>query len=256
MRRRTLEMNRALISLLLLSVFAHAEAPLCEANGLQVFPAMGSVIPINTRIIVEGIGSEQDRVKALIGKELVLKTEDDKVTCKVLAGWKSSMNRIAVVLRPRAWLKPNRTYRLLIDEALPGFHLIGHGSELPTWLTGKGPDERPPKWIDKPAVSEGRNQLIEGKPIRYVKLRMAMVEESPAYLVVSLRRTRGSSALQTYFVPVNGGDALLGHDSCSGSFELEDGQAYRATVEGSDAAGNHAAAVPALEFHAPKRVSR
>ena len=42
-------------------------------------------------------------------------------TLKVLRGWKSEKNRVAVVLRPRALLKANRTYRLDLDSKLPDF---------------------------------------------------------------------------------------------------------------------------------------
>lgn len=237
-----------------LPLSASAQDGKCVKDGVQVFPAPGSVIPTNARLILEGIGTEQARVLALMGKELVLKSDDDTVTLKVIRGWKSSAGRAAVVLRPRAILKANKLYRLMLDEPLPNFYLVGQGSELPAWHTGKGADDKPPKWIDKPAVSEGQYQLKGGNPTKFLKFRMQMVEQSPAYLVLSIRRARSASGTQTYFAPVEGDGALVGHDACSGNFTFEDGRAYKATIEAFDAAGNVAPAVPPIEFQAPRQV--
>lgn len=230
----------------------------CDSSGLRLFPLPGSVVPTNVRFILEGIGADQSRVQELINQELVLYADDDKVTVKVLRGWKSAMNRTAVMLRPRAILKPNRQYRLALDDKLPRFKLLDvpEPRDLPEWRTGKGPDDRAPKWTTKPAVSEGLHQVVEGQLIRNVKLRMTMQDESPSYLVLSIRRVRGSPAVQTYFVPIQGGEAIAGHDGCSGSFTFEDGAAYRATVECYDAAANLAPKVNPIEFNAPKPLVR
>jgi hypothetical protein len=249
---------RSILPLLLgcaLATAARAEEK-CAKEGIQLFPAPGSVIPTNVKFILEGLGSEQSRVLDLLGKELFLIADDDKVTLKVQRGWKSAMNRTAVVLRPRAILKPNRIYRVALDERLPRFKVIGVAQpyELPAWRSGKGPDDRAPKWVSRPAVSEGEHRLEEGQLIRNVKLRMTMQDESPAYLLLALRRMRGSTAVQTYFVPIQGGQAVAGHDACSGSFTFEDGLAYRATVECYDAAGNAAPKVNPIEFNAPRPV--
>src|SRR5689334_20721627 len=105
----------ALPLLLLCAVPSAARAEdKCDSSGLRLFPLPGSVVPTNVRFILEGIGADQSRVQDLINQELVLYADDDKVTVKVLRGWKSAMNRTAVVLRPRAILKPNRQYRLAL----------------------------------------------------------------------------------------------------------------------------------------------
>lgn len=255
MMRRT----PALLALLLLPLAALAQpAERCASKGIQLFPAPGSVIPTNSRIILEGLGPDQARVRSL--RALKLKADDDSVTMRVTKVLVGGMNRTAVMLRPRAILKPNRVYRLMLDEQLPNFTLLGPAgpsTDLPAWRTGKGPDDRAPKWLDKPSVSEGEHRVVDQKLIRNVKLRMSMQEESPAYLLVSIGQTRGSSrALQTYFAPIRGGEAIVGHDGCSGGFTFEDGRAYRATIQGYDVAGNLAPRVSPIEFHAPRPIRR
>jgi hypothetical protein len=251
---------RLTLPLLLLSAVpaaARAEAK-CASEGIQIFPLPGSVIPTNAQLILEGIGPDKDRVQQLGRYKLLLVSDDDKVTVKVKQSWKSAMNRSAVLLRPNAILKSNRVYRLALDDALPNFTLLGVPAphDLPSWRTGKGPDDKAPKWTSKPAVSEGEHQVVEGQLIRNVKVRMTMDDVSPSYLVLSIRRVRGSTAVQTYFVPIQGGVAVAGHDACSGAFTFEDAKAYRATVECYDVAGNRAPKVDPIEFDAPRPVRR
>lgn len=233
-----------------------ARAQDCARSGVELFPKPGSVVPTNFRIVLEGIGSDQDRVAALVGKELVLTASDDRVAVRVLRGWKSTVSRTAVILRPRAQLKANREYRLSLEEKLPGARLLGVKSGVASWATGKGRDDKGPKWVDPPAVSEGRYVIRDGQLTRFLKFRMAMQDDSPVYAVMSIRRARGSTSVQTYFVPVSAGEAWVGHDGCSGGFSFDDGRAYFATVEAFDVAGNQAPPVPSIEFQAPRQVNR
>lgn len=243
-------------ALALLALFLGGAAlaqPACVTQGLEVFPKPGSVVPTNFRIVLEGAGEAQALVDRLVGQDLVLQAPDDRVSVRVVRGWKSAVGRTAVLLRPRAALKANRTYRLMLEARLPGAKLAEGG--VPSWATGKGPDARKPRWVDPPAVSEGKYSIRDGKLTRYLKLRMALLDESSAYAVVTIRRVRGAAAAQTYVVPISDGEGWVGHDGCSGGFSFEDGRAYLATVEAYDVAGNLAPPVPPVEFQAPRQVT-
>lgn len=246
-------MHRALTALLvLLPLAAAAKAPVCLTEGLQLFPLPGSVVPTNSRFILEGIGPDAERVWDLIGTTLILRADDDATTVTVQKGWKSDQGRAAVILRPRAILKANRTYRLEMGKLDSGDVL--QAPDGPVWSTGKGPDQRAPKWVERPNVAEGRYLTSPGsdKQTRLLRFRLGLKEESPAYLVFSIRRARGPQKVQTYFAPVKGSDAWIGHDECSGNFAFDDGRAYRALIEGYDAAGNPAPRMREMEFHAPR----
>jgi hypothetical protein len=223
----------------------------CTANGIQFFPSPGSVIPTNARFILEGVGTEQQKVLALIGQQLVFKANDDIVTAKVLRGWRSEMNRAAVLLIPNHPFRPNKRYTLILG-ALASSPFITDTTDVPYWDAGAWPDDKPPRWMRKPAVAEGQYILEGGKLTRFIRITMQMEEQSPAYLVITLQRAHGSTSQQTYFTPVRDGKAMVGHDSCSGGFVFEDGKSYRATVLGYDIAGNLASTVQPFEFAAPK----
>lgn len=232
-----------------------AQVP-CKSDGLYVFPAPGSVIPINARMILEGVGAEQARISKLVGKTLVLKAADDTITVSVASGWKSTVNRVAVILRPAKMMKPDREYSLMIDKPLSGYTILNEGAaETMTWRSGKGPDRTPPRFDSLPSVAEGIYRVEGNLVTRKLILSSRLLDESPSYLVVSLRRARGNSGVQTYYVPFNGGQGELGHDGCSGSFAFEDGRAYRAKLELFDASGNPGAALKPMELHAPRRVA-
>lgn len=58
-----------------------------------------------------------------------------------------------------------------------------------------------------------------------------------------------------YPVSLNGGELLVGHDGCSGSFGFDDGRAYRLSFELFDAAGNRSAERVTLDLSAPRKTS-
>lgn len=268
-------MGRAVFALLLLA--ASASAAKCAPDGLFVFPTPGSVIPTNSRFILEGVGKEKTRVERLssgeltLGEDLVLKAIDDVVIVKIgkIKGtdyWTSDMNRAAVVLTPNRPLIPHRQYTLLIAKLLPNYQVLNEtGLETMTWTTGGGAkdvkdptdprvtgiDKTAPKYQVKPAVAEGYYKKDSNEA--YLKLRTTLAEEAAAYFVVSLKRARGASAEQRYPVPINGGEASVGHDACSGSFVFEDGRAYKMTIETFDSAGNKCVEVlKPIEVQAPR----
>src|SRR5579871_6149238 len=146
--------------LVLLSGGARAE---CQPDGIQFFPLPGSVVPINARFILEGVGADQHRVSALVGKILDFRAERDVVRAKVLKAWKSEVNRTAVLIAPTALFKKDMHYELLLNDVLPNALLLGGGAERPEWeVSAPGddksraaPDDTAPVWRKRPAVSEG-----------------------------------------------------------------------------------------------------
>ncbi len=260
----------ALIACLLVGPSAFAK---CKADGLLVFPTPGSVIPTKSRFILEGAGKEKGRLEKLSASEdLVLKAQDDVVMVKVgktkgVDYWTSDMNRVAVVLTPTKPLLPHRQYTLLIDRVLPGYEILNDtGMQTLTWNTGGGAkdvkdgkdprvtgiDKTAPKYQVKPSVAEGFYRKETEGLTRYLKLSTTLAEDAPAYFVVSLKRSRGASNEQKYPVPINGGEANVGHDPCHGSFTFEDGRAYKLTIETFDSAGNKASEVVKIEAQAPR----
>src|SRR4051812_656454 len=121
-------MSRAVAVLVLLA--ATAAAARCKNDGLFVFPTPGSVIPTNSRFLLEGAGKEKARLERLSATEdLVLKASDDVVVVKLgktkgVDLWTSEASRVAMVLTPTRPLQPHKQYTLLIDRVLPGFVIL------------------------------------------------------------------------------------------------------------------------------------
>src|SRR5207248_2645996 len=129
-----------------------------------------------------------------------------------------------------------------------------NADESMTWKTGDRADEKAPRFQLKPSISEGLYQVDGAAVSKRLTIHTTLIEESPAYLSVNIRRARGETANQSYFVPLHGSEAYIGNAACSGTFAFDDGRAYKATVEVRDAAGNLAPAQPPIEFQAPKQV--
>lgn len=224
----------------------------CEENGYFAFPAPGSVVPTNVKLLLEGTGPAAAKVEKLIGSsEVVLKGGDDVIPVRVERGWVSTMKRVAVWLSPARPLQPNVSYALVADV---GEYVVlnPNAARALKWVSGPAPDTQAPSYRIKPAVAEGSHVKTKNGEAKYLKLRTSLVEDGPAFFVVTLRRARGSTLKQVYPVPIVGGEALVGHDGCSGGFSFDDGRAYKLSFELYDSAGNKAAQkLPEIEAQAP-----
>jgi hypothetical protein len=247
----------ALVALVLALVAPPARAA-CQADGLLMFPAPGAVVPTNVQFILEGVGAEQSRVAELAGTDAIALTApgEDAVQVKAERGWVSQEKRIAVRLKPKKPLKPNTEYTLVLGSAFANVPVINDalGDNSLRWTTGPGPDKAQPKYRTRPSVAEGFYvQDKDGSLTRLLKLRALVDDISPLYLLITMQRARGSQVKQVYPVPLNGGELLVGHDGCSGTFGFDDGRAYRLTFELFDAAGNRSAEKVTLDLSAPKK---
>lgn len=241
----------ALLGALLATSAAQAA---CLTDGVVLFPRPGATIPTNSVLILEGRGTDAGRAGALIGKTLYLKSDaGDTVTVEVRKGWQSEMGRLAVRLVPKSALKTGVKYTLMLDSVMPGWkNLDERAAELPYWRIGPKADKARPTWRKLPAPAEGRYSVDDGKVNREVRFDLDMNEETPTYVVVTIKRASGNQNTQTYFAPVDGRTIAIGHDGCSGGFNFDDGRAYFAQIEGFDVAGNRAPPTKKLQFHAPK----
>lgn len=249
-------MRATLLISCLLASSALAADP-CVEDGLFVFPAPGAVVPTNAQFFLEGAGAEQTRVSELVTSKdaIVLVGGDSAIQVKAEKGYLSQMKRVAVRLKPLKPLKPDTEYKLELGKALAGARVLNDvlGDNTIKWTTGPAADKTAPKFISKPAVSEGfyRKNDKEGL-VRYLKIRTVVEETAPSFLLVTMQRVRGSSVRQQYPVPIDGDAAMVGHDGCSGSFGFDDGRAYKLSFELFDSAGNRSTEKVSLELSAPR----
>ena len=235
---------------------AGAEPPKCVADGVDVFPAPGAIVPTNVQFLLEGAGTDQQPISELVGSgKLALVTDGDTVPLKVERAFVSTFRRLAVRLRPTRELKSDHEYSLDLGEVLSRVVLLNDvlGGNALRWTTGPGPDKAPPKVTEKPAISEGfYDKQKDGSLTRWLKFRASVEDSSPVYVLVTMQRSRGSSVKQQYPVPLQGDSFRVGHDPCSGSVVFDDGRAYRLTFEVYDSAGNRSNKPGTLEVSAPR----
>lgn len=237
-----------------IALWALPASAACD-DGVRLFPAPGATVPINVQFLLEGVLGDQERVSKLVGgSELALLGGGDPVGVTVEKGWASTMNRVAVRLKPKRPLAPNTEYTLTIGRALPGVKLLNdtRGDNTARWKTGPSADTLPPKFITRPATSEGFYQRTRDGLTRSLKLRTQVSDLGAVYVLVSMQRARGIATKQQFPVPVDAEALVLGHDVCSGGFGFDDGRAYKLQMELFDAAGNSGGKPVAIELSAPK----
>ncbi|MBM7113180.1 hypothetical protein [Archangium primigenium] len=245
-------MRSAVLLLVLSWLFVPRVHAACPSEGVNVFPAPGSVVPTNTRFLLEGVGDLASKVGTLPGRILRMQGRGHEVEVRIQRGWTSALGRSTVILKLAGPLRAGLSYTLRLDDVLPGVKVLnGGGGSTPEWISGRGQDVARPRWLKRPAVREGLSRRTRDGSERFVKLSMSLLEDSPAYVLVTLSHRQGDMAAQHYVTPLQNGVALVGHDACGGAFALEEGKSYRAQLEVFDAAGNTAPAVPPLIFEAP-----
>lgn len=217
----------------------------CKTDGIFVFPSPGAVVPLNVRFILEGAGKDKKRVAGLVGQTLILRSSDSRaapVSVTVKAGWESPRARTAVVLLPNSQLLPGREYSLMIDKQLPGYRVLNDNAlDTLTWKSAPVADNTPPRFQTRPVVAEGISDRDKDGVSNYIKLKAELIEESPAYYLVRVSSiAKPGTPKQLFPVPINGGEALVGHDACSGGFQFESDMPYRLELETYDSAGNKA----------------
>lgn len=223
----------------------------CQKNAVLVFPAPGAIVPINTRFLVEGVGTGRTAVKDLASAPAILKAEQDAVPLVVRSTWNSAAGRTAVWLAPSRALKADTEYRLVLPSS---FSAVPSEPNAPAlkWMTTAFSDTTAPVFRSAPGVSDGEYAKDEtGHERRFLRVRVDLDEDGAAWALVTLTRSRITAPPQVYPVPLVGNELRIGHDTCSGGFRFEGGREYKIAFEVFDAAGNAAKKTPPLITKAP-----
>jgi len=231
--------------LVALAVFARstpATALCAGGTSFGVFPPTGEALPTNGRIVLELVGFE-----GLDGQSpwwpMELRSGTERIALNEVASFVGASRVRQVVLQPARGLRPNARYELYAsDEHLPMSVRPGsHAAEPFAWTTSAAADHTVPRWRSAPRSGAGVYRLLGCGTEVSVGVSVSVGGEEPVQLLAEVTPA-GSVRAATYMLRPRNGQVEIGHDMCSGPFDLEPGRHYSLRLTAVDAAGNRSPA--------------
>jgi hypothetical protein len=226
-----------IVFLVTLSTFAD-----CTFNGLYVFPR-ATTIKQNSIFIITGFGASQEVILGLNKKyDVYLKSGDSKIKLMVMETHVGQYYLTQVVLKPEIELIPGQDYQILIDN-LPEYEQLGNFN----WSTRKNEPYSYQvlalKDVDKPQLST-QPKLIRKTFIHYgcgpesYAIFSKPVTDTPDLIVRTLIKDLITKKETIFYIEPVGNEIKVGHDMCSGEFNLELGYNYEIEFSFMDSSGN------------------
>ncbi len=229
------------IVVLALAALLAAPAPAlgaCPERSLGSWPAAGTELPRNGRIVLEGHGRDRAAILDLAKRGPRLLARAHEVELRVEATYLGHRNLAIVVLAPVSALRTGQRYRLAFARApresgnlLSVEREAGAGGGL-EW-TASDPRGTPPLWVAQPWFIGFEAPGGQDHP-RHARIAIDVASSASWRLVAQVE---GRGRPQRYLVEPRRGEALVGGDDCAAAFALEPGQRYRVTLSALDLAG-------------------
>lgn len=202
---------------------------------VRAWPEDGATgVPTNTHLLVHRYGGASFlahtpalSLRAATGAPIPLRVVRD------LRSGSRGMAQRTLVLRPARPLAPGTRYELTPINAHLGY-VTTHA-----FTTGAGPDTATPMIR---SVTAGRfHRLPMGcGPADRIPIAIAATDDGPIWVRIRVARTAADVAagrfLGEMILPVENGEAELGHEMCIGNWGLEPGQLWHADLEVLDTA--------------------
>jgi hypothetical protein len=211
----------------------------CAPPGMTVFPDSDTPLPTNGRIVVEAWGTPPVEGRPP-WPAMDLRAGAERVPLSLVERYDGARNIIEVVLAPASELRPRTRYALhFTDGGRPAVVL----ARPVAWTTGAGTDRVPPRWLAAPRADTGESRKAGCGDHTFVPVTAEIEGHDEVRILVELAPvgvTKDRAA--SYLVPLRDGVVEVGHEACTGPFDLESERRYTVRLTAVDAAGNRAPA--------------
>ncbi|MEZ4471983.1 MAG: hypothetical protein R3F60_14550 [bacterium] len=221
-----------LAALLALPALAHAR---CASGGLGLWPTPGATLPPQGYLLLEGFGSERERVARLAdGQAWLVNRRGQAVALKVAAVHSGFLNVSQAALLPAEPLTKG-TWRLELGPAgkhrPPTFYLPDGRGPASYEVSGVA-DEAVIRWTGAPTAEPGDWAELGCGPAIQTPVKVPV--EGAALAIVTLVRTEGGGR---WWFPVEDGAIRLGHGMCTGPYDVRGPEMQTARIRPLPAAG-------------------
>lgn len=219
--------------------FASPSFAKCMSSYWEVWPAAGSTLPVNGRVIIGAFGTATGDVEKLAGFGPALVATGHRVALAVKQTNVGEMKVSQAVLVPVEPLKPGLHYALTWKKTPPGFSLPAN------WNVAASRDDVAPTWKSAPVALSGEHAELGCGPADNAFVKVDVDDEAT---LIRARVLRGAKSTE-YLLPWKAGERLaIGHGMCSGAF-VPTADVWKLELSVVDVAGNEAVAPgAALQF--------
>lgn len=214
----------------------------CTFNGLYVYPG-GKTIKQNSIFIITGYGASQEVILGLNKKhDVFLKSGDTKIKLLVTETHVGQFYLTQALLKPETELVPGQDYQILIDN-LPEYEQLGNFNRSTRKTEPYSYQVLALKDIEKPQIST-QPKLIRKTFVHYgcgpevYAIFSKPVTDTPDLIVKTTLKDLISKKKTTFYINPVGNEIMVGHDMCSGEFNLELGYNYEIEFSFMDSSGN------------------
>jgi hypothetical protein len=205
----------------------------CYESYFATVPSPGGELPVNSLILLEGVGPWQTKLKDLEHQRIMLVSEHEKVRLRTQKVYDGDARRIAVVLAPTRLLKTGQRYALVVQPR-------GETQAIP--LTAK---ETPIEWTVVPASSQDPKPQRFEPVLERIDVTGSPMSSGGCGPKVSIGLRLPAAVGETIFVSVANQKghgpyplrmidhvADLNWGACGGSIQLEPGRQYTLKLQG------------------------
>lgn len=220
------------LCLVAVMTFASPSLAKCMSSYWEVWPAAGSTIPVNGRVIIGAFGTSTGDVEKLASFGPALVANGHRVPLKVVQTNVGEMKLSQAVLVPAEPLKPGAHYKLTWKKTPPGF------SKPANWDVATSADDAAPVWKSAPVALSGEHAELGCGPADNAFVKVEVDDEAT---LIRARIVRGEKSVE-YLLPWKSGERLaIGHGMCGGAF-VPTADAWKLELSVVDVAGNETVA--------------
>ncbi|GAB3838848.1 hypothetical protein [Hymenobacter jeollabukensis] len=231
------------VTLILVLTTAVAAQAKCYGVNLEFWPKSGSIRP-NAVFLIEGFEASQPVVSGLrTTHQAYLQADGQRIPLDVQEILVGQFQLTQALLRPRRRLVVGTQYELIVVErARPAESIIwrhkGSRTFQVKYTVEAGPDRAAPAWLAPPTEQAKHYEEYGCGPAVSVEFAAAAQDESVCLVRATVRDEATGQRTTCYLRPAAAGRIAVGHDMCSGAFELEKGRHFTVTFGLLDASGN------------------
>jgi hypothetical protein len=225
--------------LFLLAFEIHAD---CAMNGLSIYPS-GKIINQNSIFILTGYGGSKDVIIGLNKKYATyLKCGNIKVKLNVLKTHVGQFQLTQAVLKPESELVAGLEYQIVIDslpeyEGLGAFNRTTNRYGPVSFQVSNVRDLEKPKILSQPRLLR-KTYIPYGCGPEVYAIFTKPVTDKSGFVVKTKLKDLSTGEETIFYVSPYGNEIWVGHDMCSGGFDLGYSNHFEVEFSFMDSSGN------------------
>lgn len=215
----------------------------CASSGLYFWPTKQTVSQ-NSIFVIDGYATSQKIITGLgTTYKVYLKSNNEKIKLNVQELLVGQFSLTQAILKPEEILSVGQEYELVIENlgALESqvyrYNDSTRQKEKVKWTVSNFSDTVSPIWTNNPKFKNSSYDMYGCGPAIFANFTYSAKDNSE-YLIKTIVKNKSTGIETTYYLKPDDKVIAVGHDMCSGAFNLEGGDKFEVEFSLFDASGN------------------